>query len=59
MIVVEPFERKTFVKKSLHPAASVATLSDCSDDAVKAVMTDDRKGLDDMRESSETSDGVR
>jgi len=48
------------VKKSLHPAASAATLSDCNDDAVKAtIMTEERKGLDNMRESFETSDGVR
>jgi hypothetical protein len=49
-----------FVKKSLQPAASAATLSDCSDDAVNAtMMTEERKGLEDIRESFETSDGVR
>jgi len=34
------------VKKSLHPAASAAPLSDCNDDAVKAtMMTEERVGL--------------
>jgi hypothetical protein len=61
MILLFSHSRETgFVRKSLHPAASAATLSDCNDDAVKAtMMTDERKGLDDMRESFETSDGVR
>jgi hypothetical protein len=61
MILLLSHSRETgFVKKSLHPAANAATLSDCNDDAVKAtMMTDERNGLDDMRESLEMSDGVR
>jgi len=61
MILLLSQSRDTgFVRKSLQPAASAATLSDCNDDAVKAtMMTEERKGLEDMRESFETSDGVR
>ena len=61
MILLLSQSRETgFVRKSLQPAPSAATLSDCNDDAVKAtIMTEERKGVEDMRESVETSDGVR
>ena len=61
MILLLSHSSKTgLIKKSLHPAASAAPLSDCNDDAVKAtMMTEERVGLDYMRESFEISDGVR
>lgn len=51
-----------FVRKSLQPAASAATRSACSDDAVSAtMMTDDRyAGVTTLRVSDvDVSDGVR
>ena len=61
MILLLSQSRETdFVRRSLQPTPSAATLSNFIDDAVKAtMMAEGRKGVEDMREPVETYDGVR
>jgi len=56
VFIVEASKDTGFVRKSLQPAASAETLSDCDDDTVKATtITEEWAVLEDMRESLGTS----